>query len=40
MKEAVELHMELEGSMVEARRDFIGVQFLEVPTSESKTASC
>lgn len=39
VKEAVELYIEVESPQVEAKRDFIGVQFLEVPTSEPKTAS-
>ena len=39
IKEAVELYIEVEGAMNETRRNFIGVQFLEVLASEPKTTS-
>jgi len=39
IREAVELYLEVEGSAVEAKREFIGVQFVEVPASEPKTIS-
>ena len=38
-REAVELYLEVEGSALEVKRDFVGVQFLEVTVSESKVDS-
>ena len=37
VKEAVELYLEVEGPTIEAKRELIGVQFVEVPASEPKT---
>lgn len=37
VRETVELYLEVEGAAVEGKREFVGVQFLEVPASESKT---
>jgi len=34
VREAVELYLEVEETGVEGRREFVGVQFLEVPSSE------
>jgi predicted RNase H-like HicB family nuclease len=34
VREAVELYLEVEGAGVERMREFVGVQFLEVPASE------
>ena len=39
VKEAVELYLEAEGLIVEARRELVGVQFLEVPPVEPETSS-
>ena len=39
IREAVELYLEVEGSIIESKREFIGVQFVEVPLSEPKTTS-
>ena len=39
IREATELYLEVEAAEIEAKREFIGVQFLEVPASQSKTAS-
>ncbi|MCS7366852.1 MAG: type II toxin-antitoxin system HicB family antitoxin [archaeon YNP-WB-062] len=38
IKEAVELYLEVEGP-IDVKRELIGVQFIEVGVSESKTAS-
>ena len=35
VREAVELYLEVEGVGVEGKREFVGVQFLEVPASEA-----
>ena len=37
VREAVELYLEVEGAVVEGRREFVGVQFLEVSAGESET---
>lgn len=34
VREAVELYLEVEGAFAEGKREFVGVQFLEVPASE------
>ena len=39
IREAVELYLEVEGPRIEAKRELIGVQFVEVPASGPKTAS-
>jgi predicted RNase H-like HicB family nuclease len=39
INEAVSLYLEVEGSAIEEKKELIGVQFIEVPTSELKTAS-
>jgi len=37
VREAVELYLEVEGTLFEVKRELVGVQFVEVPASESKT---
>ena len=37
VREAVELYIEADGSKIEGKREFIGVQFLEVQANEPKT---
>jgi len=37
-REAVGLYLEVEGPAIEAKRELIGVQFVEVPASEPKTS--
>ena len=39
VREAVELYLEVEGPAIEGKRELVGVQFVEVPASESKTNS-
>jgi len=39
-REAVELYLEVEGSALELKKDFVGIQFVEVPASGSKADSC
>lgn len=39
VKEAVELYLEVKGSTIEAKRELVGVQFVEVPAIEPETAS-
>ncbi len=34
IREAVELYLEVEGTIAEVKREFVGVQFIEVPASE------
>jgi predicted RNase H-like HicB family nuclease len=38
IKEAVELYLEVKGPITEVKREFIGIQFIEVGASEPKTA--
>jgi predicted RNase H-like HicB family nuclease len=37
IKEAVELYLEVEGVSLEEKREFVGVQFIEVPMVEPET---
>ena len=37
VREAVELYLEVKGPTIKAKRELIGVQFVEVPVSEPKT---
>lgn len=37
IKEAIELYLEVKGLPVEAKREIVGIQFIEVPLIESKT---
>ncbi|MFN3621528.1 MAG: type II toxin-antitoxin system HicB family antitoxin [Nitrososphaerales archaeon] len=37
VREAAELYLEVEGPLIEAKRELIGVQFIEVSASEPKT---
>ena len=39
INEAVSLYLEAEGSVIEEKKELIGVQFIEVLISELKTAS-
>jgi len=39
VREAAELYLKVEGPVTEAKRELIGVQFVEVPASEPKTHS-
>ena len=39
IREAVELYLEVEGPVIKAKRELIGVHFVEVPASEPKTTS-
>jgi predicted RNase H-like HicB family nuclease len=39
INEAASLYLEVEGSVIEEKKELIGVQFIEVLTSELKTAS-
>ena len=38
VKEAASLYLEVEGPVTEAKRELIGVQFIEVAASEPETA--
>ena len=37
IKEAVELYLEVEGVPLDEKREFVGVQFIEVPMVEPET---
>ena len=39
IREAVELYLGVEGPIIKAKRELIGIQFVEVPTGESSTSS-
>ena len=39
IREAVELYLDVEGPIIEAKRELIGIQFVEVPAGEFKTSS-
>jgi predicted RNase H-like HicB family nuclease len=39
IKEAIELHLEVEGLSTEMRRELVGIQFIEIGVSEPKTRS-
>jgi len=39
INKAVSLYLEVEGSVIEEKKELIGVQFIEVVTSELKTPS-
>ena len=39
VREAVELYLEVQGPVIEVKRELVGVQFVEVPASESKADS-